>query len=256
MHELVDRERNGGGRLKGMILISLTFHAGVLSLLFFTPSFSSPKLTFGPVYNVSLVNFSGKILEQKSVSTVTKELMEAGRAETVLKRRLEAEPVIPIRSLESRRKQDQNLEKAMAEIRKRADAAGPTQKPPAKASSGADAVPEGKAGPASPPSAGDADMNAKINAYYAMIWSRIKGKWALPQGILPGELLETVIDVTILRSGTVTEVTFEKKSGNRYFDESALKAIRKASPFPPLPAWIGEGSLDVGIRFHSSELRP
>jgi TonB family protein len=64
-----------------------------------------------------------------------------------------------------------------------------------------------------------------------------------------------VIDVTILRSGAVTEVNFEKRSGNRYFDESAMKAIRKASPFPPLPMVIGDTSIQVGIRFHSSELK-
>lgn len=255
MSERTDRERIGEGRLNGMILISLLFHGVVLSLLFFTPSFPSPKLTFGPVYTVSLVNFSGNILEQKSGTAAAKELLGASRSETVLKKRLEPEPVIPIRSLESRRKQDQTLEKAMEGIRRRAAAAGPTQKPPAKASSGVDAVPEGKSGSASPPSPGDAEMNAKMRAYYAMIWSRIKGRWALPQGILPGEVLETVIDVTILRSGAVTGMNFEKRSGNRYFDESALKAIRKAIPFPPLPALISEGSLDVGIRFHSSELR-
>ncbi len=256
MSERADRERSGRGRLDGMIFISLLFHAAVLSLLFLTPSFPSPKLTFGPVYTVALVNFSGKTLDQKSVAAGAKELMEEGRSETVLRKRLEAEPVIPIRSLESRKKQDRTLEKAMEEIRKRAAAAGPTPKPQTKAGSDAKAMPEAKAGPASPRSAGDADMDAKINVYYAMIWSRIKRGWALPQGILPGDVLETVIDVTILRNGAVTEVNFEKRSGNRFFDESALKAIRKASPFPPLPAWIGEASLGVGIRFHSSELRP
>ncbi|MCX5820577.1 MAG: TonB family protein [Deltaproteobacteria bacterium] len=249
MSERVERERNGGGRLNGMILVSLLFHAVVLLLLFFTPSFPSPKLTFGPVYTVSLVNFSGNVLERKSGTAAVKELMEASRPETVQKKRLEPEPVIPIRSLESRRKQDQNLEKAMEEIRKRAAATAATPKQPGPIS------PDAKAGPASQPSPGDADMNAKMRAYYAMIWSRIKGKWALPQGILPGEQLETVIDVTILRSGAVMEMNFEKRSGNRYFDESALKAIRKASPFPPLPAWISDGSLGLGIRFHSSELR-
>ena len=254
--ERAGRERSGRGRLNGMIFISLLFHAVVLCLLFFTPSFPSPKLTFGPVYTVALVNFSGKTLEQKGVAAGAKELMEAGRSETVLKKRLEAEPAIPIRSLESRKKQDRTLEKAMEEIRKRAAAAGPTPKPQTNAGLDAKAMPEEKAGPASPLPAGDADMNAKINAYYATIWFRIKRGWALPQGILPGDVLETVIDVTILRSGAVTEVNFEKRSGNRFFDESALKAIRKASPFPPLPAWVGEASLGVGIRFHSSELRP
>jgi colicin import membrane protein len=252
MSEQVERERDGRGRLNGMILLSLLIHAVVLLLLFFSPSFPSPKLTFGPVHTVSLVNFSAAMPERASGTAPAKELMQASRPETVLKKRLEAEPVIPIRSLESRKKPDQTLEKAMEEIRKRAAATPATPKTAEPASP---ASPEAKAPSASQPPAGDAELNAKMRAYYAMIWSRIKGKWALPQGILPGEQLETVIDVTILRSGAVMEANFEKRSGNRYFDESALKAIRKAAPFPPLPAWVGERSLDVGIRFHSSELR-
>jgi colicin import membrane protein len=249
MSERMDRERWGGGRLNGMILISLLFHGVVLSLIFFTPSFPSPKLTFGPVYTVSLVNFSGSVLEKKSVSAEAKELLKAPRSETVFKKRLEPEPVIPIRSLESPRKQDQVPEKTMEEIRKRAAVPAATPKSQEKAPL------EAKSGPASPPPPGDAEMSSKMRAYYATIWSRIKGGWALPPGIMPGEVLETVINVSILRSGAVTGMNFEKRSGNRYFDESALKAIRKAIPFPPLPAGIGDGSLDVGIRFHSSELR-
>jgi len=249
MLERIERERDGRGRLNGMILVSLLFHAVILLLLFFTPSFPSPKLTFGPVYTVSLVNFSGSMVERRSVTAAAKELMEAVRSDAVLKKRLDPEPVVPIRSLESRKKPDQNLEKAMEEIRKRAAASTAVPKTAAQAS------PEMKEGTSSPASSGGTDMNDKMRAYYATIWSRIKGKWALPQGILPGEQLETVIDVTILRSGAVTGVDFEKRSGNRFFDDSALKAIQKASPFPPLPAWIGGGSLDVGIRFHSSELR-
>ena len=249
MLERIERERDGRGRLNGMILVSLLFHAVILLLLFFTPSFPSPKLTFGPVYTVSLVNFSGSMVERRSVTAEAKELMEAVRSDTVLKKRLDPEPIVPIRSLESRKKPDQNLEKTMAEIRKRAAASTAVPKTAAQAS------PEMKEGPPAPASSGGADMNDKMRAYYATIWSRIKGKWALPQGILLGEQFETVIDVTILRSGAVTGVDFEKRSGNRYFDDSALKAIQKASPFPPLPAWIGGGSLDVGIRFHSSELK-
>ncbi len=251
MSERMDRERVGGGRLNGMILISLLFHGVVLSLIFFTPSFPSPKLTFGPVYTVSLVNFSGSVLEQKSGTAAMKELLKTPRSETVFKKRLEpAEPIIPIRSLESHRKPDQVPEKTMEEIRKRAALPVATPKLQEKAS------PEAKSGPASPPPPpGDAEMSAKMRAYYSAIWSRIKGRWALPQGIMPREVLETVINVTILRSGAVTGMNFEKRSGDRYFDESALKAIRKAIPFPPLPAGVSDASLDVGIRFHSSELK-
>ena len=248
MSERTDRERIGGGRLNGMILISLLFHGVVLALLFFTPSFPSPKLTFGPVYTVSLVSFSGKVVEQRGATAAAKELLATDRPETVLKKQMEPAKSIPIHSLETRKKKDPDLEKAMEDIRKKAFAtADAVKRPQAKA------APENTAGSGS--QSGDAEMNTQMHAYYTLIWSRIKGGWALPQGLLPGEVLEAVIDVTILRSGAVTEVNFEKRSGNRYFDESAMKAIRKASPFPPLPMVIGESSIQVGIRFHSSELK-
>jgi TonB family protein len=72
---------------------------------------------------------------------------------------------------------------------------------------------------------------------------------------LPKDNIETVVLARILRNGAVTDVTFEKRSGNRYFDDSAIRAIKKASPFPPLPAWIRDNSIEIGIRFHSSEFR-
>jgi TonB family protein len=250
-------EKRDGLSLNGMIFLSLLLHLVLLSLLFFSPSFPSPKLTFGPVHTVSLVSLPQNLLEQKSASSAAaKELMSANRPETIVKKQLEPAPAVPIRSLETRKKRDPDLEKAMEEIRKKAAAAGAAKTAPVKAPAD-NAEKTEKTEKAAAPAGGQpggAEMDAQMRAYYAAIWSRIKGKWALPQGILPGEVLEVVIDVTILRSGAVTEVNFEKRSGNRYFDESALKAIQKASPLPPLPAWIGDSSIGVGIRFHSSEM--
>ena len=255
------REKREGSGLNGMIVLSLLIHLGLLSLLFFSPSFPSPKLTFGPVYSVSLVSLPQNVLEQKSSSaTAARELMTTDRRpETVVKKRLEPSPAVPIRTLETKKKRDPDLEKAMEEIRKRAAASGSAKPAPAKAAPEKGTTADKAAGPTASPSPpggapGGAEMDAQMRAYYAAIWSRIKGRWALPQGILPGEVLEVVIDVTILRSGAVTEVNFEKRSGNRYFDDSALKAIQRASPLPPLPAWIGDSSIAVGIRFHSTEM--
>lgn len=256
MPGMFDTQRQERSRLNNMVFISLLFHVVILSLLFFSPSFPSPKLTFGPVYSVSLVSLPRNVMEQRGVSTVAKELMAANRPEMVLKKQLAPAPEIPIRSLETRKKEDPSLDKAMEDIRKKAAAAGASKQPQAKAGPEKTEKVEKTeitAGSSSQP--GTVEMDAQMRAYYAMVWSRIKGRWALPQGILPGEVLEAVIDVTILRNGAVTQVNFEKRSGNSYFDESAMKAIRKASPLPPLPAWIGENSLGVGIRFHSSELK-
>ncbi len=240
----VSGRREGLG-LNGMILISVLLHAAILILLLLSPSFPSPKLTFGPVYTVSLVSPPGEMRSPRSAPSVARELVPSSRSETVLKRQPDTLPSVPIRTLEKSRKRDPNLEKAMAEIRKRAAAAPAEVKQPQPK-----AAAEVRGGAASQP--GSAEINAQMQAYYAAIWSRIKSRWALPQAT--AEVLEAVLDVTILRSGAVTEVKYEKRSGNPYFDESAVRAIRKASPFPPLPAGIGESSIDVGIRFHSSEL--
>jgi TonB family protein len=251
---MVFRERRDEGRLRGMIVVSLLFHALLLSFLFFTPSFSLPKRTFGPAYTVSLVSFPGTVLERKSEAAAVKELLKGERSGAVQKRSLEPAPIAPLRALETRKKEERELEKAMEEIRRRAAADPAPRTPPAKS------VPEKQAASAQPALSssqpGPADADQKMQAYYGTIWSRIRGNWVLPQGILPSGEIEAVIGLTILRSGAVTGMNFEKRSGNRYFDESAMKAIQKALPFPPLPAEIGGGSIEVGIRFRPADLSP
>jgi len=37
------------------------------------------------------------------------------------------------------------------------------------------------------------------------------------------------------RSGRVSDVRVEKSSGDKQFDASAVQAVRRASPFPPVP---------------------
>ncbi len=98
-------------------------------------------------------------------------------------------------------------------------------------------------------------MSIKYKLYYNMIWQRIHSVWVLPEEALGGKKnLETIITIRIDRNGNIEEIQFEKKSGNPYLDESALRAIKKANPLPPLPAGIEEDKFDVGIRFTPSDL--
>jgi TolA protein len=99
------------------------------------------------------------------------------------------------------------------------------------------------------------EVNSQKSEYIAIISSRIKGNWTLPPALMPKENVETIIDVKISRNGVLEYIGFEKNSGNRYFDDSALKAIKKSSPFPSFPSFIIENHIEIGIRFHSAELR-
>jgi len=103
-------ERHGRYRLNRMIVVSLLLHIAVLVLLILSPSLPSPKLTFGPVYTVSLVNFSGKVVQARGASeSAARELLPAERREAVMKKATEPVRSIPIHSLETRKKKDPDL---------------------------------------------------------------------------------------------------------------------------------------------------
>lgn len=77
----------------------------------------------------------------------------------------------------------------------------------------------------------------QIEIFQAEVSIRLKNNWVFSQK-LAGETkgLESRLVVKILPDGSITDVWFEKRSGNEYLDESAYKTIMKSNPFPPLPA--------------------
>jgi colicin import membrane protein len=226
--------------LNFMVLISLAIHILILSGGAFIQVSSSPRMTFGPVYSVQLVGMSAAFRDAAPASALSKEITAADSRDrsVVLRKTTDALSKIPIQKMDAAPTRSSQVDRALDQIRKKAE--GEPEAP----SRGA---PQGQQG--------TADGNARLNDYYGVIWSRIKSQWALPGGILPKSALESVVHVRILRNGSLMDIYLDKRSGNTYFDNSALRAVTKSNPLPPLPAWYRESSLDVGIRFHSSELR-
>ncbi len=98
-------------------------------------------------------------------------------------------------------------------------------------------------------------MTIKHKIYYNLIWKRIRSGWVLPDAALAGQKnLEAIIGIRISPNGQIEDIQFEKKSGNPIFDESALRAIQKANPLPPLPPGFEGERFDVGVRFTPSDL--
>jgi colicin import membrane protein len=228
------RKKDDGISLNSMVLLSFLLHALVLSILILSPSWPTPKWTFGPVYTVDLVSMSAP--DRGDMTSAVASDVGTRNRPVVLKKQvgtLPSEPIYPVKT--SKKDVSGELDKVIENIRNRT------------ATSPGDARPRS--------SGGNVEMTMKMRVFYSVIWSRIREQWALPEEILPSEAYEAVIAVTILRNGALADLAFEKKSGNEYFDESALKAIKKATPFPALPEWFMESSLEIGIRFRSSELR-
>ena len=237
LSEALGRNHGDAMSLNNMVVLSFLLHALILSIIFCSPSLPSPRWTFGPSYTVDLVSLPSSSVEIRSSEATSREVIGLNRKNRsiILKKEVARSLHAPVRETKIHRKSTSgNADTAIEGIKKKVASAAKDSHPST--------------------SRGNSEMNMKMKVYYSVVWSMIKEKWALPEGILPDENLEAILEAKILRNGSVSHLSFEKNSGNRYFDESAIKAIKKAGPFPPLPEWLDERYIDLGIRFHSSEL--
>jgi len=96
-------------------------------------------------------------------------------------------------------------------------------------------------------------LEFKLEEYYnKIVESKIKEEWTIPENLLKEKELvdlETIIIIIIERDGKIQKWWFEKKSGNALYDQSAMRAIKKAEPLPPIPKELNKDILEFGIRF-------
>ncbi len=91
-------------------------------------------------------------------------------------------------------------------------------------------------------------IELEFKAYYLKIKDIIWLKWILPNDYSKKDLL-AIINIKISRAGNLMEKSFEKKSGNLVFDNSVIRAIEKAAPFPPLPETFMDNFMEIGLCF-------
>jgi TonB family protein len=114
---------------------------------------------------------------------------------------------------------------------------------------GTGGAPEGS--PWGSPFGGSSALQSKLDEYYSTIWERIKKEWTLPGDLTKGKAeLETIIIIVIERDGKIQKSWFEKRSGNVLYDQSAMRAIKKAEPLPPIPKEFSDNTFEIGIRFY------
>jgi len=87
-----------------------------------------------------------------------------------------------------------------------------------------------------------------IDLYKMVLGSAIAQNWVFNDILARmNQNLEVRIIIKILKSGEIRDIIFETRSGNRYLDESAKKAIKKANPLPELPAGMRSYDLLIGF---------
>lgn len=89
-----------------------------------------------------------------------------------------------------------------------------------------------------------------IDIYRIEIAYQIQNHWAFSEQLAGGQKnLEAYLALKVMPNGEIKDIWFDKRSGNRYFDESAKKAIMKSNPVRPHPPGVTTPFVTVGLRF-------
>lgn len=98
--------------------------------------------------------------------------------------------------------------------------------------------------------AGDKHALELIDIYRVEIAYQIQKNWAFSESLAGGRTdLVVELAFTVMPGGEIKDIWFDTRSGNRYLDESAYKAVMKSNPVNPHPSGLSEKVVYVGLRF-------
>ncbi len=212
-----------------MLILSACIHIAVLSLLAFSPLFSARKIHV-PIYPVTLITQAAPKPAPPKAKVTKKPTEKPKEPKPKEKVVLKKKPVK--KDIISEKRVQQRIASAIEKLRKKLEAEEKQEVAQVA------------------PKTSRAVIDMRLRTYYNMIWQRIKEVWILPEGLLEEVKEVPVIIIKVGRDGGIVESWFEKKSGSTMYDESAMRAIKKAHPLPPFPQELEEDVLEIGIRFH------
>jgi TonB family protein len=100
---------------------------------------------------------------------------------------------------------------------------------------------------------GSTATNQLANMYGLQVIQKIQSEWRLLDDHGVGGLM-AVVEVQIKRTGEVVGIRVREKSGNELFDESAVRAVNRAAPLPPVPEAIVQHSTILILKFRPGQV--
>lgn len=95
---------------------------------------------------------------------------------------------------------------------------------------------------------GGGQGDSRLAQYYTQVWQRVRSNWTLPQEWQESNLVAIVV-ISIVPSGHITNIKFEKRSGHPSFDQSVIRAVERSNPLPRFPVGMTTSVQEIGIRF-------
>jgi TonB family protein len=93
----------------------------------------------------------------------------------------------------------------------------------------------------------------RLQAYQELVREKIIDAWILPMPQEEARKLQATALMMVSREGQVAHLELLQPSGHPLFDESLLRAIKRAAPLPPLPEDYTGAFLEVEMRFKARQ---
>ncbi|MCI5132733.1 MAG: TonB C-terminal domain-containing protein [Candidatus Electrothrix sp. EH2] len=90
---------------------------------------------------------------------------------------------------------------------------------------------------------------AALNQYTISLKGRVSSHWQLPEIVNKNSGLSAVVALTVRRDGTIEDMWIERRSGDSFFDQSVIKALKNSEPFPGFPTLINKPTLEFALNF-------
>ena len=87
----------------------------------------------------------------------------------------------------------------------------------------------------------------KYDYYLNVIREKVDKRWSQPRKYT--QIKQTLVEFIIHRSWEIDNIAVAETSGDYYFDQTAIRAVSLANPFPQLPRGYREETLRIRYRF-------
>lgn len=91
--------------------------------------------------------------------------------------------------------------------------------------------------------------------YQSAIFSKLQQYWALPDIKQWNPGLTAVVVIQIAKNGQILHHSFEKRSGDRVYDQFVSRTIQEANPLPAIPGALKMQQYTIGLRFKPGRIQ-
>lgn len=247
-----------------MLIISCAIHVFVIAAFSIPFKKSSKRFDALSSYSVNLVGQLGgnggstgagkaeKSLPEKPVPTAPARVKKPAPIKKPVKEEVSLSKKKVAAREKTTKEELSRLEDRIRDMKKKADYLDVSKTKTAGAGgkggtgAGAPGLPFGSEGGGKP-------LDPATQKYILDIWDKVKSAWGVP-GMTYKKDLETIVIIKIRKDGRIVDISVEKRSGNRIYDESILRVLRAVDPLPPIPASLNTDSMELGFRFLPGDL--